>query len=721
MNLNIFDKIRRKAIQFLGILAPVALLTACGGGGSGPDNLVNPPTTTPPTTQVSLAITLASDATTLNGGENTVLTATVTDSTGKAASNQSVAFELGSNLSGATLSSASAITDTTGKASISYTAGGNAGTDSIIATVTDADGRVASASTNIIVTAAQTVVGSVRILSSNISIGTNTAQGVDVIVEVKSSSNVLMPNVPVSLTADQGSLLIASNTTDSSGTITAKLTTAGLYSNGTITLNASAGSVKAPPQVLSVTGTSITLGGQASARSGEVVPYTLTLTDSADKPIANQSVTLSTTAGTLSANSVITNITGQASFTLTATTTATITANALNASNTIALAVSDTSLTFTAPNVDFININTPTAVNVEVKVGGVVTSGVVVSFASTRGTLTAPTAPTNANGIATVNINSPTSGPATLTASYNGTEARKEITFTALTANKIVLQADPSVVSVNTASTLTAIVRDANDNIVANKIVSFNIVTDSSNGKLSNTTAVTDADGRAQVVFTAGNTSTANNGVEIRATADGISTSAFLTVGGTSLYVRIGSDNLLTIDSPNLRKTFSVLVTDSAGAPVEGATLSMRALPASGTETAFMKGKWVAGLLSWSQDITVSCLSEDVDQSGILGGNNVDTNGNGLLDPGNVATFSSSNLVTDSTGFAKVDLIYPMSYGAWVRITLSATAKVAGSEALAQTTFVLPVLVDMVNDPAGSPPSANPSPWGVSASCSDIL
>ncbi|OYY74414.1 MAG: hypothetical protein B7Y40_04565, partial [Gammaproteobacteria bacterium 28-57-27] len=705
-------------------------------------------TVTATATASTLRVALTTASANLNTSEESILTALVTNADGSIASGKTVRFGFGSNLSGASLSATSAISAADGSAKIRYTAGAKSGTDTVIASVTDASGKTAESSVAITVTAVQAVVGSVRILSSNNTIGTNDAQGVDVIIEIKSASNVLMPNVPVTLTADQGSLLISSNTTDASGTITAKLTTSGLYSNGTITLNASAGGVNAQALTLSVTGTSVALSGQGAARAGDVVPYTLTLTDSGDKPIASQAVSLSTTSGTLSASSVITDFSGQATFTLTAAAAATITANVLNASNSIALAVADTSVTFTAPSGDFIAIDTPTAVSVEVKVGGVLAPNVSVDFASTRGTLTATSALTNANGIATVTVNSSTSGPAILSATFNGVVANKEATFTASTASKIVLQADPSVVSVNAATTLTAIVRDGNYNIVANKSVSFNIIKDSSNGKLSSTTAVTDADGRAQVIFTAGSTSTANNGVEIRAIADGISTSAFLTVGGESLFVRIGSDHLVVHETPNLRKTFSVLVTDSAGAPVEGATLSMRALPVY-----FHKGFWAKGSTSWVQNFypvpplscttedtngngvldpgedtngdgklqtcpipengTFACYSEDVDQSGVLGGNNIDYNGNGLLDPGNVATFSSTSLVTDSTGFVRVDLIYPMSYGAWVTVTLSATAKVAGSEALAEATFVLPVLASLVNDLSGPAPSANPSPWGI--------
>lgn len=306
-----------------------------------------------------------------------------------------------------------------------------------------------------------------------------------------------------------------------------------------------------------------------------------------------------------------------------------------------------------------------------------------------------------------------TSGPATITASdiVNSVTASKVVTFTAPTATDIVLQADPSVVNVNSPTTITAILRDGSGNIVANKLVTFSIVKDSSNGTLSSSTATSDANGRASVTFTAGATATATNGVQIDATADGVPKSTLLTVGGQSLFVRIGTDEKIFISSPNVFKTFSILVTDSAGRPVPGAQISLKALP-----EAFYKGEWIAGLDKWElkDPNSPSFPSEDENKNGILDPGE-DQNNNKLLDPGNVATVVFKNGVntTDSNGFAYADLYFPQSFGIWVDINLIATAKVVGSEGSAETgTYNLPVRSELVNDPEGPAPSANPSPWG---------
>ncbi|MGD9888660.1 MAG: Ig-like domain-containing protein [Halothiobacillaceae bacterium] len=297
-----------------------------------------------------------------------------------------------------------------------YNAGNLAGTDSLIATTTDAAGKEASASAAITVKASVTVVGSVNILSSNSAIGTNNATPLDVIVQVKSASNVLMAGIPVTLTADKGTLDVINSVTDSSGSIVAKLSTGGLYDNTQITLNASAGGINATPLVVNVTGTTIVLSGPSAAAIGAPVPYNLLLKDSKDKPIVGKLVTLTSDVGSLDPTSVITDNAGLASFKLTTSLSATLTATSLGATATTKLTVANTSVDITVdtnPGTDsFVDINTSRNVTALVKnyVGDPV-AGVNVTFTSTRGTPTPQSAITDGNGLATVSISSPTSGP----------------------------------------------------------------------------------------------------------------------------------------------------------------------------------------------------------------------------------------------------------------------------------------------------------------------
>ena len=110
--------------------------------------------------------------------------------------------------------------------------------------------------------------------------------------------------------------------------------------------------------------------------------------------------------------------------------------------------------------------------------------------------------------------------------------------------------------------------------------------------------------------------------------------------------------------------------------------------------------------------ITASCLNEDVDQNGIFQvPPDNDVNGNGTLQPGNVATVSANNLTTDASGFAFFNVVYAQEYAQWVRVELSARATVAGSEAIERTIFVLPILASELTNKDVSPPG-NPSPFG---------
>ncbi|MEW5838282.1 MAG: Ig-like domain-containing protein [Pseudomonadota bacterium] len=722
------------------------------GSLAGTDNVIASVTDTngkSSSSSVSITVSSSSSASTLRvalsatpgsviANQSSVLTAVVTNADGTIASGRSVSFSFGTNLSGAALSAASGTSDASGVTMVRYTSGSSTGVDTIIASVTDDAGKTATSSVNIAVSAVQTVVGSVRILSSSNSLGTNDLTGTTIIVEVKSSSNVLLSGVPVTLTADNGSLLISNTTTDDTGTITAKLTTGGMFDNGTISLNASAGAVVAQPFPITVQGTILTLSGPTSAVTGNVASYSLSLKDSNGIGIPNHAVSLSTTSGTLSSSQVTTSTTGEASFTLNVSAAATVTASALNTSGSMDLAVSTIGVEILEPSSGaLININTPTTFKARLTPAS---AGQSIDFASTRGTLGASSALTDAAGEASVTLSSSNSGTAEISASFGGVIAKQQVVFTAPAAEQIVLQAEPSVVDVNGSTTVTAILRDNQFNTVANKAVSFNIVADTSNGSLSQGSALTDANGRAQVTYTAGTSSTATDGVIIKATAVGTSpvveTTTTLTVAGQSLFVRIGSSNIsIDMSDPRFYKqTYTIIVTDSAGLPVKDAQISPTLLPPT-AGSAFYKGYWaivatefdpLTGAVidkDWVQTVTASCFNEDVNQNGILDPGE-DTNGNGQLDPGNIATVEggSSDLVTDETGFATLVVKYAQNYGAWVDEVMTVTAKVVGSEGRSEFIFTLPVPGERVEDVVTYPfaPSANPSPWGKSTSCSNV-
>ena len=111
-------------------------------------------------------------------------------------------------------------------------------------------------------------------------------------------------------------------------------------------------------------------------------------------------------------------------------------------------------------------------------------------------------------------------------------------------------------------SSIEAVVRDATGNAVANRQVNFSTLVDISNGTLSPGSATTDANGRAQVQFIPGASSTPANGVVIQAevASTAIRSTTSLTVNGKSLFITIGFGNTIgNVDETTYTKDFSVM------------------------------------------------------------------------------------------------------------------------------------------------------------------
>jgi hypothetical protein len=200
---------------------------------------------------------------------------------------------------------------------------------------------------------------------------------------------------------------------------------------------------------------------------------------------------------------------GQASFTYTANTGGndTLTATALGLQATLVVNVSDDVFAFTVPVAGTeIPLNTPQSVTVHWEDAGGNVVGDTVTFTTTRGTLTSGTAITDASGNATVSVSATNAGPAVLTATNAlGTSTTLNIEFVATDPETLELQANPFTVPTNDQSTITAIVRDPNGNLVKKQTVSFSL-TDVTGGSLSVAQAETNSQGRAQTFYTARST-----------------------------------------------------------------------------------------------------------------------------------------------------------------------------------------------------------------------
>jgi hypothetical protein len=221
--------------------------------------------------------------------------------------------------------------------------------------------------------------------------------------------------------------------------------------------------------------------------------------------------------------------------------------------------------------------------------------------------------------------------------------------------------------------------------------------------------------------------------------------SVSLTVGGLTVFLTLGTGN--TITAPNATQfamPYVVQAQDSAGNAVANVTVTLAVhsypyadIPAGDTQAngstpstyaAYAKGHWAlvgAGTTcngvtgsAWCQEITADCFNEDVNASGVLTSSSEDINGNGRLDPADVASVSPGSIVTDSTGSGQIQILYPQDHAAWVQVKLTATATASGTESTTAAYFWLPMLAADITSADVTPPGAN-SPYGVANVCTN--
>ncbi len=575
-------------------------------------------------------------------------------------------------------------------------------------------------------------VAGVTVLASSPSLPSDAAQTLTIQAIVRDANNVAMDGVTVIMSSDSGTLTITNPVTDQSGIVNAILNGGGDPTPRSITVTADAQGVTGSVSV-DVTGTDISITGASSLPQGDTASFTVVLLDAAGNGIGGQTVDVSSANGnTLASASLTTDASGQAQVDVTASAPGldTLTATALGISATTDLNVSDDSFVLTAPIVgDEIVLNTATPVSLTWSVGGVAQAGQTITFSSTRGTLSAPTAITDGAGVATVSIQSTNAGPAQITASNaNNTSTSVDVQFIADTPANIDVQANPFTVGPNEQSQITAIVRDSAGNLVTNATVQFDLQ-DVTGGQLSVASAQTDFLGRAQTFYTSSSTTSANNGVVITGTIQGtaIADSVALTVAQREVFISIGTGN--TIFEPNsaqYRVEFAIQITDSQGNGVEGVTVQAGILSDN-----YYKGFWFFDVLAgaWFQNVTAGpCADEDTNRNGVLDFfPNVpvdeDVNLSGRIEAGNIATAAAQStgtgtFVTDAAGFGIIDVIYPQDNARWVEVTLEAKTSVQGTEFASASSFVLPINGDDVDDENEAPPGTI-SPFGSSGSCLD--
>lgn len=334
--------------------------------------------------------------------------------------------------------------------------------------------------------------------------------------------------------------------------------------------------------------------------------------------------------------------------------------------------------------------------------------------------------------------------------------------FRATTPAKMLFQAVKSVITPGTSTEVVATVKDKNDVPVEGQIVVFSRSADSSAGRLSAATAVTDSKGEARVVYLA-NASSPIGGVVINARLldDKFGVPArttTVTVSKEAVYTTLAFGNKLSSDDIYYTVRGSISVMDGSGRAVPNKEVSIKSYATqyaqgrvclldstvtyqaadikekdeNGKEVTttpepkvfsekspiFFKSGWIT-----TEDLNYNYTldkDEDIDK-------NVDANGNIVignkqLDPinpvaiiGGTVSEDGYTFITDDEGRADFQIRYPLRYSNWVNIRFDASTFVNGSENTQSINYQLPTEVNDLSISGTSlvtPWVDNASPFG---------
>jgi hypothetical protein len=220
-------------------------------------------------------------------------------------------------------------------------------------------------------------------------------------------------------------------------------------------------------------------------------------------------------------------------------------------------------------------------------------------------------------------------------------------------------------------------------------------------------------------VYTAGNASSARDGVEIQASllnSPDITDTIKLSVGDRAVQIVLGHDENMTEDGIYYKKTFGVIVTDSAGNPVANKSVNFTLMPVE-----YYKGAMICDpdtSPNWQRLATAYCPSEDSNDNAILDLElGEDFNGNGRLDPTHTASITNRSVVTDAQGKATIEVVYLQSHALWSKVRLAASTSVDGTEYVESLEFVLDILASDVDKCLTEPTPNGTSPYGVASQC----
>lgn len=591
---------------------------------------------------------------------------------------------------------------------------------------------------------------SLRVLSNVNSINTGGTDVANITALVTDANNNALSDTPVIFSSTGGVLQNISSLTDENGEASATLKLPQDFQNQDITVTVSASTYQAAVMVTAL-GSTLEVTGPETLVLGDKAELVLSLIAGNGEPIANQQIDVSSAVGNSIEPAVaVTDSDGRVSIlvgsensddkirisalngTVTATHSFEVAADVLR----FADDTSGAELPVTQTN----------AVVVYWSSQGSVVSGRELRFSTTAGEIVGnSTVFTDSTGKGTVQLRSSSAGPAKITvegAEDGSPKTSVDVEFVATVPGNIEIDATSTRVHASEASTLMALVTDANGNPVKNQTVDFTSV-DLKGGQLNPASAKSNSSGIASVAFTAGANATELDDILVEAQVKGTSLtdSLNLTVVKRALNVTIGTSNEINIKPLGTQYAlpFIVQVADGSGTPLEDATVKLSIRPIR-----YTKGYMVLvneGGFEYAPDIenwsahhwamwgnSVNCTSEDANGNRILDSGE-DFNNNGSLDPQDpaalaaieddgYATISGGSLTTDKNGSGFFEMLYPASNSLWSYVEITARAEALGAEADDSFRTILPLPSSEVTE-EDEIPANHISPYGSDLDCSN--
>jgi adhesin/invasin len=554
----------------------------------------------------AITLTATEESIPADGSSSTGIQATVTDSAGNPVprgTRVSFSTSLG-RFSGGSSQISRETADASGTIVVTLIAGTEAGTANVTAT-----SGGASQSIQVAFEGSGLTVGQIDVRVVDTTLDADGNSQTSVIATVKTADNQAVPDATVTFSTTAGTITTP-HTTDENGQATATLTSDRFVGPVTVTAESQGISDTATLSFVGITlevearPTSLNFNGSGTASDPSTI--TATLKDAAGVPIAGETITFTADADndgtpegffTDALEHPFTDVSdanGQVEVDLYPDQAGTITVSVDGGGLTSTVEVNYSLFQFTL-SVDepTIFLSETATITATLTQGGTGQDGETVDFSTSLGNLSPQQDTTgagpNPQGQAITTLTPGTqTGTATIDASVEvGGEtltASTSVVIVAESAVKIILVADPSIITVDTGtSTIRAFAYDTNDQPVGGQSLYFRI-NDGPGGSglsLSDSVVTTDSNGQAEVILSAGSVpSSAVGDVEVEANTlsdfTGDRGLAFLTIAGPVANISV-SINLEQVEASeategHLDAGVSAIATDVNGNPVADGT-----------------------------------------------------------------------------------------------------------------------------------------------------